>query len=202
MAVAAALFDYGNVLVRWDPRNLYRSLFSDAAEMEHFLTHICTPAWHLTLDAGAPFAASCAALAAQHPDYAGPIAAWDSRFGDMIDGEIAGSIALLDRLAARGVPLALLTNMSAEKQEVCFAPFSRLNLFDPVIVSGAERLAKPDPAIYALALSRMGRQAEDVFFTDDNAANIDAAAALGFTAHLFTTPARLEEALAEAGLLG
>ena len=202
MAARAVLFDYGNVLVRWDPRHLYRKLFDDSAEMERFLGGVCTMAWHIHNDRGAEMDERLVPLLEAHPAYAPQIRAFSARYGEMIDGEIAGSIALVDRLAARGVPLAMLTNMPGDKIDACFAPFTRKHLFDPIVVSGIERVIKPDARIYQIALARMGRAAEDVFFIDDSPANVEGARRVGLAAHLFESPAQLEAALAAAGLLG
>jgi 2-haloacid dehalogenase len=119
----------------------------------------------------------------------------------MLSGEIAGSVALLDQLAAKGVPLGMLTNMAVETQEVCFAPFTRRHLFMTVVVSGVEKIAKPDPAIYALTLDRMGAEASETLFIDDSPANVSGAERAGLAAHLFTSPENLTRTLAEAGLL-
>lgn len=201
MAAKAVLFDYGNVLVRWDPRNLYTSIIPDPDERAHFLSVVCPMAWHAETDAGRPFADAVAERIALFPEHRAAILAWDARFGDMLGGEIDGSIAIVDALAARKVPMAILTNMSAEKTGVCFAPFTRMDKIGPVIVSGAEKVAKPDPAIYRLALARMGLAAADVFFTDDSPRNVEAALALGMSGHVFRGPAGLRAALLSEGLL-
>jgi 2-haloacid dehalogenase len=202
MAVRAVLFDYGNVLVRWDPRHLYRKIFADPAEMEMFLGRICTMAWHAENDRGAHMDARLAPLIAAHPDREPQIRAFSTRYGEMIDGEIAGSIALLDRLAARGVRLAMLTNMPGDKIEECFAPFTRRPLFDPIVISGLEEVMKPEPRVYQIALDRLGMAPGEVFFTDDSPRNVEGAARVGLRAHLFESPEGLEAALAAEGLLG
>ncbi len=152
-------------------------------------------------DAGADMAKTVPALIAAHPHYKAEIEAWRDRFGEMISGEIPGSIALLDKLAARGVLLALLTNMAEETQAVCFAPFTRRHLFRTIVVSGVEKIAKPDAAIYAMTLERMGARADETLFIDDSPANIAGAERAGLATHLFTTPGKLAEALAEADLV-
>ncbi len=152
-------------------------------------------------DAGADMAETVPALIAAHPQYKAEILAWRDRFGEMISGEIAGSIALLDQLAARNTPLALLTNMAAETQDVCFAHFTRRHLFKTVVVSGVEKIAKPNTAIYAMTLERMGARADETLFIDDSPANIAGAERAGLAAHLFTSPGKLAQALAEMGLV-
>jgi 2-haloacid dehalogenase len=201
LAIRAVIFDYGNVLVEWNPRNLYRKILPDEAAIERFLAETDALAWHMRNDAGADMAVSVPALIAAHPRYRAEIEAWRDRFGEMISGEIAGSIALLDQLAARGTPLALLTNMAEETQAVCFAPFTRRHLFRTVVVSGVEKIAKPDKRIYDMTLERMGARADETLFIDDSPANIAGAAQAGLATHLFTSPEKLAEALADSGLL-
>lgn len=197
----AVLFDYGNVLVGWDPRNLYRDLFADPAEMQAFLREVCASAWHLRHDEGAPMAETIPALIAEHPRYAAEIAAWDARFGDMLSGPVPGMPEIVEALAEAGVDLAILTNMPAEKAETCFAAFPRMDLFKGAVVSGKERATKPGARSYELALEVLGASAEETLFVDDLPANIAGAERVGLKGHLFTGAAQLREALAAAGLL-
>lgn len=201
MTVRAVMFDYGNVLVRWDPNHLYRKLIADEAARAHFLTEICPLSWHAPHDGGALMADTIPARIALYPEHADLIAAWRTRYGEMVDGEIAGSVAILDELAAAGVPLGMLTNMPSDQQEACFAPFTRAHLFQSIVVSGPLNMMKPDPRLYAIALERLGFPASEVLFVDDSAANVAGAAAVGMPAHRFTDPESLRGALAAEGLL-
>jgi HAD superfamily hydrolase (TIGR01509 family) len=172
----------------------------DEAGIERFLTSTDALGWHARNDAGADMAETVPALIAAHPHYKAEIEAWRDRFGEMVSGELPDSIAVLDRLAAQGTPLALLTNMAAETQDVCFAPFTRRHLFKTIVVSGVEKVAKPEAAIYAMTLDRMGARANETLFIDDSPANIAGAERVGLAAHLFTSAGKLTQALAEAGL--
>ena len=197
----AVLFDYGNVLVRWDPRTLYRKLFADPAEMERFLAEVCTLDWHLAHDSGAPMAASTAALAAAHPRYAAEIRAWDERFGEMIDGEIEGAAELIDALRAQGHKIGVLTNMPADQAWPCLKVWSRWEQFDTVVVTGFLKTAKPEAHAFRIALAALDIAPADVFFTDDSPRNVAAAHALGFDSHLFTGMDDLAKALRAGGFL-
>lgn len=196
----AVLFDYGNVLVGWNPRRLYARLIADPEKLDWFLETVCPLSWHLLHDQGQSMDQTIPARIAQFPDWASEIRAWDTGFAEMIEGEIDGSVRALEALVAAGVPCYGLTNMPSEKVETCFGPFAFPRLLTDVIVSGDEQLAKPDPAIYALSLRRMGGlRAQDVLFNDDSPANIAAAQALGFQTHLFRGPEGLWAALRDAG---
>jgi 2-haloacid dehalogenase len=119
----------------------------------------------------------------------------------MVPGAIEGSVAILERLAEQGVPLYAITNFSAEKFAEARARFPFFSHFRDIVISGEERLMKPDAAIYRLCLERTGLDAGACIFIDDSAANVAAAAAIGIDAILFESPEQLSQALAERGLL-
>ena len=185
MRIEAAVFDLGGVLLDWDPRHLYRTVFDDEAEMERFLAEVCTMAWHVQHDAGVPFAQTIPALSAQFPDHADAIALWETRYHDMVAGEVPGTADVVRSLHDRGIALYVLSNMPAEVADT-IVPYDWLQLFDGVVVSGAELVIKPDPAIYHVLVDRYGVEPARTIFVDDRADNVDAAAALGFQAIRFT----------------
>jgi 2-haloacid dehalogenase len=184
--IRAVLFDYGNVLVRWSPRDLYARLIPDPDRLEYFLAEVCPLSWHHQHDEGRPMAETIPERQAQFPEFSAEIAAWRDRFADTVREPIAGTVAFSDALIASGMPQYVLTNMPDEVVDVCFAPFPNPGRFIDIIVSGREKLAKPGEAIFQLTLDRMGGLTPDqVFFTDDNPPNIDTARAMGFHTHLF-----------------
>jgi FMN phosphatase YigB (HAD superfamily) len=198
---STVVFDVGNVLLDWNPRHLYRKLFDDPEAMELFLAEVCTPAWNLELDRGRSFAEAVADLVARFPDFADAIRAYDARWSEMIAGEIEGTVALLERLAERGVPLYALTNLSDEKYESLYERHAFFRRFAGVLVSGRVKMVKPDPAIYRLLLESCELHAEQCLFIDDSAANIDGARAVGLSAVQFESPAQIERTLVELRLL-
>jgi 2-haloacid dehalogenase len=196
------VFDLGGVLVDWNPRHLYRTLFDgDDAAMERFLAEVCTPAWNDEQDRGRPWAEACALLVRDHPDQRALIEAWPSRFDETIAGPIAGTVDVLAELRAGGVPLYALSNWSAETFPRARARFPFLDWFRGIVISGALRTAKPDLAIYRHLLETYGLRAEDTVFIDDAPRNVAAAASLGMHAVHFTAPAALRESLIGLGLL-
>jgi 2-haloacid dehalogenase len=197
----AVLFDLGGVLVDWNPRHLYRRLFIDEAAMERFLATVCTQAWNEEQDAGRPFRAGVELLLARHPQHAEAIRAYDMRWGEMLKGAIEESVVILAELRARGIPLFALTNWSAEKFPLALRRFAFLEWFDGILVSGEERLKKPDPRIFRLAIERFGIEPVETLYIDDAEANIAAAALLGFKTHHFVEAASLRSLLVACGLL-
>jgi len=199
--VAAVVFDVGNVLYHWDPAALYAALIDDPAELSWFLANVVTPTWHFQHDAGRSFADTSAELRAQFPHYHALIDAWGPRFDETITGPVAGMIELVEALDAAAIPLFAITNFSAE----FWAPFhdKRADVFDrfqDVIVSGDEKLMKPDPAIYHLAHARFSLKPGEALFIDDRLENVLAAEANGFIGHHFTDYQRLKPTLASLGL--
>lgn len=199
---AAVIFDVGNVLYDWNPRFLYERLIEDDRALDAFLRTVCTKEWHFQHDAGRPFAETSAELIAQYPDQAEWIAAWGPRFNDQLGGMLPGMADIVEALDAAGVPLFAITNFSDE----FWPPFrareaATFDRFRDIVVSGTEKLVKPDAAIYRLALDRFGLAGPDALFVDDREDNIAGAEALGIIGHHFTDAARLRAALVAYGLL-
>lgn len=196
------VFDLGGVLIDWDPRHLYRKLFGgDDAAMERFLAEICTAEWNAQQDAGRTWAEATASLRAQHPDHAGLIDAFHHHWPETIAGPIDGSVALLGRLREAGVPLYALTNWSQETFPFARQRFDFLGWFEGIVVSGEEKIIKPDPRIYRLLVERHRLDPAAIVYIDDNPANAAAATALGMHGIRFTSPAALETELISLELL-
>jgi 2-haloacid dehalogenase len=199
-AIEAVVFDLGGVLLDWDPRYVYRELFDDEAEMERFLSQVCSREWHEDNDRGVLYADSCAALAARHPGFEELIWTWARRTEDMIGGPIEGTVAVLAELQTAGVPCYGLTNMEAETYPRRVERFTFLQGLVGTVVSSAEGVIKPDPEIFRRLLSRFALVAERTVFVDDSEVNVAAAAELGFVAVRFVSPEALRADLVALGL--
>lgn len=199
--VRAAIFDIGNVLFTWHPRFLYERLIDDDRALAAFLDEVVTLEWHFQHDEGRDFADTSAELTALHPQHADLIAAWQPRFNESIGGPVPGMHDLVGDLDSAGVPLFAITNFSHEFWPPFRAEWTGLfDRFREIVVSGDEKLVKPDPAIYHLALDRFGLQPHEAVFIDDNEANVLAARALGIHAIHFTDVASTRSELADLGL--
>jgi 2-haloacid dehalogenase len=194
------VFDVGNVLLRWDPRNLYRTIFDDAGQMEWFLSTVCTSEWNIEQDRGRDWDEAVALLVKDYPDHESPIRAFHERWHETVSGPIDDNVALLDRLQEKGVPTYCITNFSGPKFIEAKQRFPFLNSFDGTIVSGDERLLKPDPAIYRLLLDRYGLTARDCIFIDDSRANVEGACSVGMHAIHFVEPMDLAAELRRHGI--
>ena len=193
------VFDIGNVLLAWDMRNLFAKL-APADELDHILEKVCPLSWHATLDGGAAYADAIAQRVALYPRHAALIEAYDPRWQETISGPIHGAVALLEELRAAGLPTYAITNFPAEKFDETCALYPFLQGFQGVVVSGRERMTKPDPAIFELFLKRYELAARDCVFIDDSPANVATARALGFTALHFVDPQTLRADLSALGL--
>lgn len=202
MTVRAVVFDVGKVLVEWDPRYLYEKLIPDAEEREHFLSNIATLDWHFQHDAGRPFAETSAELSAQYPEHRALIEGWGPRWLETMPQLIDGMAELVAGLARINVPLYAITNFSGEfwkpfaaREAALFAPFR------DIVVSGDEKLVKPDAAIFLLSLRRFDLSKGEGLFVDDRIENIEAAEANGFVGHHFVDAPTLRAELTRRGLL-
>ena len=197
----AVVFDVGRVLYRWDMRCLFEKLVDDPDELDWVLANVVTERWHFEHDAGRDLDELTAARKESFPEHAHLIDAYATRFAETIPGPVPGTHDLVRRLADRSVPLYAITNFAAPFWAEFRAREALFGNFEDIVVSGIEKLAKPDPAIYQLAAQRFGRVPDDMLFIDDSLANVEAARMLGWHVHHFTDAPALESELAERGLL-
>ncbi|MDK2757356.1 MAG: HAD family hydrolase [Blastomonas fulva] len=183
--VDTIIFDVGNVLFQWDIRNLYARLIDDPAELDHFLGNVLTLHWHDQHDAGRPIATMIDELAAEYPQHAALIRLYEPRWLETIPGPVPGMIDLVEQLAVRGVPIYGITNFGSDLWRKFRPTAPVFDLFQDIVVSGDEKMVKPDAAIYRLAIDRFGIDPARTLFIDDREANIQGAIACGLQGHLF-----------------
>ncbi len=199
--IDTVLFDLGNVLIRWDARNYYKKVFKDdVAGMEEFLNSVCTPEWNHQMDMGRPYAEAIAELKQKWPGKEALIEAWETHWPEMLDGAIEESVAVLSSLRKKNYNLFALTNWSDENFHIARERFEFLQWFKDIVVSGREKMAKPDPAFFKLAEERCGFVPETTVFIDDNLANIETARSLGFNVVHFKNPEQMKGVLSSYGV--
>jgi 2-haloacid dehalogenase len=201
MSPTTVVFDFGGVLIDWDPRRVYRHLLPHDSAIEEFLATVCTPDWNVKQDAGRTIAEAEAELIARFPDKEGLIHAYYAGHEVAVAGAVQGTVDLLERLHTKGVPLYGLTNWSAETFPRSRWRFAFMERFRHIVVSGEEKLIKPDPAIYRTMLGHIGAPAAQCLFIDDSLKNVAGAKAVGMHAVHFQSPAKLEADLKAFGLL-
>lgn len=188
------ILDFGGVLLDWNPHYLYDPYFGSKEKTDWFIQHVCTPEWNLQMDKGKPFAEGVREKIAECPEWEKEIRLYHSGWIRMIGEEIPGMYELEKDLKAAGYRLLGLTNWSLETfRLVCDRRI--FAILDDLVVSGREKMVKPDPAFFRLALARWGVPAESCLFIDDNLANVQGARAVGIDAVQFTDAGALRALL-------
>jgi 2-haloacid dehalogenase len=195
------VFDLGGVLIDWEPRRVYRTLFADEEEMERFLGTIATMEWHLEQDRGRTIEEATALLLSEHPRYGREIEAFYGRWDEMFGDGIEGSVEVLRELRDRGYPMYALTNWSAETFPRARDRFEFLGWFDHIVVSGELKTIKPEREIYEALVRRTGLDPTRTVFIDDRPENVRTAEDLGFTGIIFRGADELRKELGGLGLL-
>lgn len=200
--IKTVVFDLGGVLIDWNPAYLYRKIFDDKAKMDYFFKEICTPHWNEQQDAGRPLATATQILVDQFPEYKLEIQAYYGRWTEMLGGPIFETVNILKQIHQQQQHrLYALTNWSHETFPVALERYDFLQLFEGILVSGTEKLKKPDPAIYQLLLKRYQIEPHSALFIDDNKGNVAAAKAEGIQAIHFQSPTQLKNYLIEKKIL-
>lgn len=195
------VFDVGNVLIHWDPHNLYRKLIPDDTERDYFLNTVCHYDWNLEQDKGRGWQEALEERIGQFPHHEDLIRAYYDRWEEMLDGHVEGAVKLLKELKDGGVPLYAITNFSSEKFEVAKQIFPFLaDSFRDTVVSAEEKLLKPDRRIYEILIERNNLNPSELVFVDDTYKNVLGAQAVGMQALHFETPEKLRADLKTLGL--
>ncbi len=195
------VFDFGGVLLDWNPHYFFDRHFSgDARAVDRFLDEIDFFTWNYTLDQGRPFAEGIADLIARHPQYADLIRAFDTNWEETVGGPFQPVVEILQAAYAAGYPLYGLSNWSIEKFSLVRPRYPFFDCFKAMVISGEVKIAKPDPGIFLRLLEVIGEPAEDCIFIDDSPRNIGAASALGFQTVLYLSAGQLREELSAKGI--
>ncbi|HQU53415.1 MAG: HAD family phosphatase [Lewinellaceae bacterium] len=196
------VFDLGGVLIDWDPRYLYRKLFEDPNEIDYFLTEVCHGKWNEQMDGGYPFEQACNDRIAEYPQYEEAILAYWKRWPEMLNGAHPGTVELLEQMRSNQTHrLFSITNWSAETFPTARRLFPFLGYFEDIVVSGEEKLIKPNAGIYQVLFERNQLNARAGLFIDDNANNVEAARACGMEAIHFKHPEQLKSDLQTFGII-
>jgi 2-haloacid dehalogenase len=200
--IKAIIFDYGNVLLEWNPRHVYRHYFPDDHEgMERFLHEVDFMGWNAQQDRGRTFKEGVADLSSQFPHYSHLIQAYHDHWKESIGNALTGTVEILKELKQTGYPLYGLTNWSAETFPYARAKYAFFDLFDDMVISGTVGHVKPEPEIYHIMLEKIGRPAQECLFIDDSLPNIKQAEKLGIIGIHFQSAEQLRLELSKLNLL-
>jgi 2-haloacid dehalogenase len=197
--VKAVIFDFGGVLIDWNPYHLFRKIMVNDTEIECFLQEIGFKAWNVECDKGLPFTASLEELCREFPHRANLLHAYNERWLETLGSVFEANVTILRRLAAQGVPLYGLSNFSAEKFALTEPRYDFFKLFKDMVISGREKTAKPDPRIYRILLERNQLKPGQCVYIDDSEDNIRAGRSLGFNCILYGSSLQLRRELRKMG---
>ena len=200
--IKAIIFDFGNVLLEWNPRYVYQRYFpNDPEGMERFLQEVNFMEWNLLQDKGRPFKEGVAALSKEFPHYSDLIQAYHDHWNDSLGESLPGTVQIMKELKQAGYPLYGLSNWSAETFPHARQKHDFFDLLDDMVISGEVGHVKPHPEIFQIMLDRIGKPAHECLFIDDALANIEQAQKMGFATIHFESPEPLRLRLIDLGLL-
>lgn len=201
MAIKNIIFDFGGVVMDWNPRYFFKDYFNDAEKMEYFLKNIATDEWNIEQDRGRSLAEGTDFQVQKHPDWEKEIRAYYDNWTTMLKSEISENVAVLRKLEHSNYELFGLTNWSAETFPFALENYDFFRIFkDKIVVSGTEKVIKPNPEIWNILLNRYQIKAEESIFIDDNCKNIEAAKKLGFICIHIKNDTDLEKELRDLGV--
>ena len=189
------IFDFGKVLVDWDPHHLYDSYFGDVDSAEWFLKNICTMDWNVQMDAGKPFQQGIEEKITEHPKWEREIRLYWERWIDMMGETIPNMYDWILQLKQEGYAIYGLTNWSIETFPLVKDKYAIFKLMDGIVMSGEEKVIKPDLKIYHILLNRYQLIPEECVFFDDNINNVTAARNIGIHAIQFQSMEQAKESL-------
>lgn len=200
MNIKNIVFDFGGVLMDWEPRYMFRKVFLSEEKMEYFLQNICTMEWNAQFDKGLPFQEGVNERMEKFPKYKEEIQMYKDRWMEMVGGDIPENSKLVYELKEQ-YRLFGLTNWAADTFQLVYNDYAFFQEFEGIVVSGTEKIIKPDPAIFRLLLSRYQIEASECLFIDDNYDNIIVAKELGFETVWVEETTNLRKELIELGIL-
>ena len=195
------IFDFGGVVMDWNPRYFFKDYFNDDEKMEFFLKNIATDEWNAEQDRGRTLAEGTEIQVAKFPQWEKELRAYYDNWTTMLRSDIPKNVEVLRKLEHSNYELFGLTNWSAETFPYALENYDFFKIFDgKIVVSGTEKVIKPNPKIWEVLLERYHIKADESVFIDDNAKNIEVAKALGFITIHITPETDLEKELKDLGL--
>ncbi len=198
--ITTIIFDFGGVLIDWDPHRLLDKYFGSREKADWFIANVCTGEWNAQMDAGKPFSQGIKELSSVYPEWATEIQVYFDRWIEMIGGEVPGMLEIMKELKQKGYKMYGLTNWSAETFCQVRNKYEVFDQLDGMLVSGEEKMLKPDPAFFQLLIDRFGLNKEECLFIDDNQPNVAGAIAFGIPAIRFKDATSLKEELKSLGI--
>jgi 2-haloacid dehalogenase len=200
--IHVVVFDFGGVLLHWDPRRVYQRYFpNDPGAVDRFLNEVDFHGWNAHQDRGRSFSEAVAELSSRFPHYSHLIQAYPDNYLESIPDALWGTVEILKQLKQKGYALFGLSNWSAELFPLARGKYDFFEVFDDIVLSGAVGYNKPEPEIYHILLERIGRPAQECLFIDDSLPNIQQAHQIGLATIHFESSEQLQKELQDMNLL-
>ena len=194
------IFDFGGVLIDWNPYYLYRKVMKNDEEIKAFLEEIDFKYWNSQFDKGYPFEKGVEEKCAEFPQHEAMIRRFNSHWMDAMGEILTDTVDVARRLKAAGYTLFGLSNWSVSKFNLVKSRCEFLDYLEDYVLSGRVKQIKPGPEIFQTLLDQIDRPAGECLFIDDSMENIKAADALGFQTLLFESAQQLSQALSDMGI--
>ena len=195
------IFDFGGVLIDWNPKYLYRKIFETEEQVNWFLENICRYEWNVKQDEGREIEVATQSLIEKFPEYHSEIAAYYGRWEEMLGGPIKETVEILNEIKTQNFRLLGLTNWSHQTFPIALEKYKFLSIFEGIVVSGIEKMIKPNPEIYQLITNRYNLDPSTSLFIDDSEKNIKAATDIGMKGIVFKSSQQLRTSLVEMDIL-
>lgn len=200
MKIENIIFDFGGVLIDWNSRYLFKDYFQNESDMEHFLHVVCSDEWNIEQDRGRPLVEGTLLLQKKFPEFHSLIQLYYDKWEVMVKSDIPETVSILYKLKEK-YNIYGLSNWSAETFPIVYKRYQFFNEFKGIVLSGEEKMIKPDKKIFQLLLDRYKLKAENSVFIDDNIKNIQAAEELGLQTIFYENSSKLEEKLKSMNVL-
>jgi FMN phosphatase YigB (HAD superfamily) len=174
------VFDVGNVLLDWNPKELYRKIVGRDDFDSHPINQVIgTPLWE-EMDLGRLTMKELGViLAEEYPEEKESITLFFDNVADVLPLKKGGFDSARE-YQRRGYRILLLSNFGKDAWQKVVHRFPQFDVFEGGVISWKVGLIKPDPAIYQRLMADWGVIPEETLFIDDMFANVAAAEALGF----------------------
>jgi len=201
MKIEKVIFDLGKVLVKFNPRNPFKSIFKSEADINFFFKNICTWEWHINQDIVYDTRPATEKKIKDHPEFREAISAFYGRFQEMIVGVYEQNLKLALDLKKKNIPIYILSNFPGDQFDIFASNYNFVQKFDDMIISGKEGMKKPDPEIYKLCISKFKCKPNKTLFIDDRPENTKAAEKLDFQTITLDQPDKLSEYIKKFNLI-
>jgi len=193
--VRNVIFDFGGVLVNWQPETIIAGFYAEPALRDAIRMHAFQHDDWLEMDRGTLDEATVIRR------FAARMARPEAEMAALFDHvrahltPIEPTVALLTELHERGYRLYGLSNMSAPIFEYLKSLHGFFDLFHGIVVSAVVKSVKPEPAIYEQLRSQFAIDFGESVFIDDLPRNVESARALGLPAIRFESTAQVRREL-------